>query len=229
MDLMSDNTFNPPRGDSGIEENEQREAEEAEFKSMIERRFEGVDQEILMIRSAGDASIVKFGELGFKSVTEGHDWALEHFPGRRYGLIVDPLLMLDKICGGAARTSADTSWRNTELKLTTGAKAAALDALNNIRPRLLFHTGEAFIVYERNTSRLSKLLKHTDWEAGRGGVWAHILKKMNHLHATISADICTEFGGNSMIYGKAFHIATLSLTNTMTSLTQLVGAMDAIY
>ena len=105
MDLMSDNTFNSPRGDSGIEDNEQREAEDAEFKSMIERRFDGVDQEISMIRCAGDASTVKFGELGFKSVTECPDWALEHFPGRRYGLIVDPLLMLDKICGGAARTS----------------------------------------------------------------------------------------------------------------------------
>ena len=232
MDMMSDNTFNPPRGDPGMEENEERESEDGEFKSMIERRFEGLDQEISAIRSSGDASTVKFGELGFKTVSDCHDWAIANFPGRRYGLIMDPLLMLDKICGGGSKTSSDASWRNMELKIklkiTTGAEAAALDALNNVRPRL-FHTGEASIEYVRNTSRLSKLLKHTSWESGGGGVRAHILKKMNHLHATITADIRTAFGGNPMIYGKAFHIATLSLTHTMTSLTQLVGAMDAIY
>ena len=48
--------------------------------------------------SAEDTSI-RFGGLGFKNLHECTDWVKTAFQGMRYDLIVDPLLMLDKIFG----------------------------------------------------------------------------------------------------------------------------------
>jgi hypothetical protein len=52
----------------------------------------------LLKASAEDKSI-KFGGLGLRSLQEFHAWIDGNFKGLRYGLIMDPLLMLDRIFG----------------------------------------------------------------------------------------------------------------------------------
>ncbi|KAI2498171.1 hypothetical protein MHU86_16314 [Fragilaria crotonensis] len=202
------------------------------LRQEMERRLDMFDVELRVLKTAGDGNAVKFGGLGFRSVNECHEWAVKNFPGNRYGLIMDPLLMLDRICGADdIHASASNTWKTMEsrikLKITTGAEAAALEALNNLQPRI-FHKGRPAMMYLRNTSRLSKLMKQTDWKSGGGGVREHIVKQMNILHSSVTQDINHALGGRVHL-SQAHLIATHSLTATVTSITQLVGAIDAIY
>ena len=205
-----------------------------EERADIERRLDSLTLDLSLLKETGGVESVKFGGLGFRSVHECYEWSMKNFPGRRYGLIMDPLLMLERICGADEAQASANTWKTMEsrikLKITTGAEASALEALNNPRPRL-FHSGSPSMMYIRNTSRLSKLLKHTNWRSGGGGgMREHILKQMNSLQGTITQDINHFFGSGRVPHlAQAHLIATLSLTASMTSLTQLVGAVDAIY
>jgi hypothetical protein len=55
----------------------------------------------------------------------------------------------------------------------------------------------------------------------------HIMKQMNILHSSVTQDINHAFGGSTES-SQAHLIAAQSLTATVMSLTQLVGAVDAI-
>jgi hypothetical protein len=148
----------------------------------------------------------------------------------RYRL--DPLLMLDRICGmDDVHLSAGNSWKTMEsrikLKIFTGAEATALEALKNLRPRI-FHVGHPPIMYLQIKSRLSKLLKQMDWKSGGAGVREYILKQMYIRHSSIAQDMSHTSGGRSRLV-QAHLIVSQSLTLTATSVTQLLGAVDAIY
>ena len=144
---------------------------------------------------------------------------------------MDPLLLLDRICR-AERTTKDSAWKAMEgkinMKITTGAEASALEALENLRPRL-FHTGPPAIVYERNTSRLNKLMGYSDWKsAAGGGVREHIMKRLNALTVSMTQEI-NNTHGKDPTQRDAHLIARLALTSSVTSVTQLVIAVDTIY
>jgi hypothetical protein len=193
---------------------------------VINRQVKLLEAHATKLRAAGNVSTIKFAGLGFRNMQECHAWSMSNFPGRRYGL------MLDRICGAdELNSSAGNIWKTMEsrinLKITTGAEAAALEALNNFRPRL-FYSGRPAMSYERNTSRLSKLLKHGDWKMGGGGVREHIMKQMSILHSSKSHDINHAFG-NKAEFVQAHMVSMLSLTATLTLLTLLVGAVDTIY
>ena len=84
------------------------------------------------LKASSDQDAVKFANLGFKTLEDCDAWAKTHFKSRRYGLIMDPLLLLDRICR-AERTTKDSTWKAMEgkvnMKITTGAEASALEAL----------------------------------------------------------------------------------------------------
>ena len=139
--------------------------------------------EVKALKTVGDGSAIKIANLGFKSIRDVSKWTSENFKGSRYGLIMDPLLLLDRICG---ETAADKTLKAIQLrinlKLTTGGEGSVIESLSNAWHRL-FHSGAPTMTYARNVSRLNKLQKHSDWEAsGGGGVREHIIAQMNNLH-----------------------------------------------
>ena len=100
------------------------------------------------------------------------------------------------------------------MKITTGAEAAAFEALENLRPRL-FHDGAPSMVYERITSRLRKLMCYRDWKStAGGGVREHIMKRLNALNLSIVLNNTLE---KDPTQRDAHLIATLSLTASVTS------------
>ena len=198
----------------------------------LERSVGTLISDVSLLKSGTDQETIKFANLGFKSVEDCDAWAKVNFKCRRYGLVMDPLLLLDRVCRKTDLTSKDSTWKAMEgkinMKITTGAEAAALEALKNLRPRL-FRTGEPSMVYERNTSRLNKLMSHKDWKsAAGGGVREHIMKRLNALNASISQEINNTLG-KDLTQRDAHLVATLSLTASVTSVTNLVIAVDSIY
>ena len=199
--------------------------------SVIDELLKDVDT----LKNKGDASATKFADLAFKSHEDCFDWVQVHFTKKRYGLIMDPLIMLDKICGDDLRYSGGTggggTWKTMaerlKMNVTTGVEAAAAESLANPRPRL-FHTGDPSMIYERNVSRLNRLKKHTDWKSGGGGIREFMIKRMNALNAALTKEITTTFSRNIDTV-EAYRVTTLCLSNTVTAVTQLIGAVDAIY
>ena len=56
-------------------------------------------KEVESLKNKGGVSSTKFADLSFKSHEDCFEWVQIHFTKKRYGLIMDPLIMLDKICG----------------------------------------------------------------------------------------------------------------------------------
>jgi hypothetical protein len=55
--------------------------------------------EVAMLKVGALESTVKFGGSGLRSIQDCQEWISENFTCYRYGLIMDPLLMLDRIWG----------------------------------------------------------------------------------------------------------------------------------
>jgi hypothetical protein len=156
-----------------------------------------VDDVGLLKASCADDTAVKFGGLGLRNLQECHVWISENFKTLRYGLIMEPLLMLDRIFG-ADDAEAESQFKILESRvnlrmITTGAEAAAIKALHFSRPRL-FHKGQVAMVNERNSSKLSKLPNFKSWKSAGEGVRNYVTKQMNLIHLTISHDIGYAFG-----------------------------------
>ena len=186
--------------------------------------------DVRSLKSTSEDTSIKFGNLGFRNIHECSTWIEKNFAGLRYGLIMDPLLMLERIYGDDevdAVSLMKTLESRLKLKIETGAEASALNALRHSRPRI-FHKGRPTMVNSPNKSRLNLLPSHSDWKSGGEGVKAFIVRKMNILHSSIAADIAFEFGRNPST-SAAQMVATLSLTATITFITQLLGMVDTMY
>jgi hypothetical protein len=66
--------------------------------------------------------------------------------------MMDPLLLLDRICGNddiGTKSNKFKTWESrSKLKITTGAEESALHAISVKRPQL-FHVGKTAMVSER--------------------------------------------------------------------------------
>ena len=142
-------------------------------------------------------------------------------------LIMDPLLMLDRVVGSDDAES-DSHFKTLEsrvkLKIATGAEAATIKALYFKRPRL-FHKGQVSMSTDCNKSKLIKLTDYKVWKAGGEGTHNYIVQRMNLLLQTISQDIGHVLGGDR----KAQLLATMCLNATITFVTQLLAFVDTIY
>ena len=85
-------------------------------QGVLEERMLSMESEMEALKTAGDVSAIKFGSLGFRNVNDCHEWAIKNLPEGRYGLITDPLFMLERICGAVeSQSSAEASGRKWSL------------------------------------------------------------------------------------------------------------------
>jgi hypothetical protein len=186
-------------------------------------------QDVKTLQSSKQNTTVKFGGLGFSDLADCAAWIEKHFSDHQYGLIMDPLLMLDRIygedevseSGGALLKSMELQYR---MKIDSGGEAAALNALRYSRPRV-FHKGRPTIVSVQNKSRLNAILTHADWNPGGEGVKDYCVEKMNLLEEVISDEIRNTFEPES----TAHWIANKCLSATVSFLNQLFGCIESIY
>ena len=175
---------------------------------------------------------VKFGGLGLRTIHECNEWIQNHFSCYRYGLIMDPLLMLDRIFAsreGASKTANQFKvWEaRLKLKISTGAEGAAVNAVQINRPQL-FHSGMTELAPGRNKSRLNMLPNVAAWKSAGEGVRPFIIKRMNSMHSTLLKEIAFAFGSDGNM-AKANSLAVTSLNDTITFLTQLFNFVDSLY
>jgi hypothetical protein len=172
-------------------------------------------------------SAIKFGGLGISDLADCQAWCDKHFDGYQYGLIMDPLLMLDRMQG------EDEVWSTIlkdmdlqdKMNIRSGAETSALNAMRYSRPRL-FHTGRPSVLTTQNKSRLSQIPTHAAWNPGGHGVMDQTREKMNVLELCIADDISNTFDVES----TAHWIASKCLTASVSFLNQeLFACVESIY
>ena len=149
-----------------------------------------------------------------RKLQERNRWVSENYSDMKYGLMIDPLVLLERIAGGSEKDPMPhlkTLEARKKLNADTGAESSAVTSLRHSwRPRT-FHEGMPFMVCDQNMSRLNQLCKHTKWKSGGMGVRNHIMKPLGILQQqAISSDIIFTFG-NRELCSKAQMLATTSL------------------
>jgi hypothetical protein len=232
--LATDNTH---RASEGSDKDDKIDSTGGPFVQRTEDEFRRVSieigklvREVAILKASTEDKSIKFGGLGLRDLSECNEWVKARFATLRYGLVMDPLLMLDRIFG-SDDMDGDSQFKILEsrvkLKIKTGAEAAAIKALHFNRPRL-FHKGRVAMTSERNTSKLSKLPTYKSWKSGGEGVMNYVIKQMNLIYSTVCHDIEFAFGSDpEMRDAKA--VTAASLNATVTFLTQLMGFIDALY
>ena len=82
--------------------------------------------DVKLLKLGSEDKAVKFCRLGFRSLQDCNAWIKENFSSHQYGLIMDPLLMLDRIFRTDALEVADhfkNSKSRVKLKIPTGQGA----------------------------------------------------------------------------------------------------------
>ena len=204
---------------------DEEDDESGSIKSIL---FKLVDN-VKLLQSTKQVNSVKFAGLGFADLSECSSWIAKHFEGYQYGLIMDPLLlMLDRIYGDDDVSDSDAFLKSMEvrykMKIDSGNKAAAYNALMFARPRI-FHKGRPTIVSVQNKSRLNLLPTHLDWNPGGEGIMDYCVTKLNALEVAISSEISETFKVDTM----AHHITTKCLAASLAFLSQLFAAVESIY
>lgn len=146
--------------------------------------------DMTLLKSTSEYKSVKFGGLGLRSIQACHVLIKPNIDGYRYGSIMDPLLMLDRIFGSddvEVNCQFKTLESRVKLKITTGVETAANKVLHFKHPRI-FHKGLASMTSEWNKLRLNKIADYKVWKAGGEGDRNHILYQVNLLHVTLSND-----------------------------------------
>ena len=177
---------------------------------------------------------VKFLQSGkqntsIKYLADCSAWISKNFEGYQYGLIMGPLLMLDRIYREDNVTDSDAFLKAMEtrykMKIDSGNEAAALNALKYARPRV-FHKGRPTIVSVlQNKSRLNLIPSHSDWNPGGERILDFCVSKLNELEEAITGEISETFEVKTV----AQWIATKCLGASVKFLTQLFGCVDVIY
>jgi hypothetical protein len=153
---------------------------------------------------------------------------MENFEGYQYGLVMDPLLKLERIFEWGCAESRDNHLKVLEsrmkLKIQTGAETAAISALACARPRQ-FHKRKVAVTTERTSPRLSELPNYKSYNSGGQGVYNYLTKQMNLIQGTVSHDISYTFGCGSASSFAAHSLVTMSLNATVTFLTSLASCV----
>ena len=195
------------------------------------KKFCQLMDDVGLLKITAEATAVKFGNLGIRNLQECSRWVKDHYTEARYGLVIDPLTLLDRLFGDDEVdpiTQLKTMESMAKLHIETGAESSALTSLRHPRPRM-FHKGRPMIVCDAKTSRLNLLTKPVKWKSGTDGIRNHIVERMNVLQPHIRDDIEYAFGRDHMRDNKAQMIATLSLTSSVTFITQLLNYIDTLY
>ena len=218
-DRLSGSVVSPTKSSSSDEEDP-----EETMRSILAKLIDDVK----FLQSGKQNTSIKFGGLGFADLADCSAWIAKNFEGYQYGLIMDPLLMLDRIYGEDDVTDSDAFLKAMEtrykMKIDSGNEAAALNALKYARPRV-FHKGRPTIVSIQNKSRLNLLPTHSDWNPGGEGIMDFCVSKLNELEEAITGEITETFEVKTVAHWSA----TKCLGASVKFLTQLFGCVDVIY
>ena len=122
---MSESSIVTPTKTSKFGEGDDDSQEEEDVRSILAKLIDDVKA----LQTSNQISAIKFGGLGIRDLSECATWISKNFSHHRYGLIMDPLVMLDRIYGdddGGDSSLMKSMELRFKLKIDSGGEASAL-------------------------------------------------------------------------------------------------------
>jgi hypothetical protein len=136
---------------------------------------------------------VKVADLGWRTILlDCQVWIKSNFPSKQYGLIMDPLLMLDQVFGSDDVEADDSSkeWSQESNRRLQQEQKQPQSRLSISRGLGCFTRDKCRWQRIGTTPSLTIFRPdHKVWKAGGEGIHNHIVMQLNLLHLSILQDI----------------------------------------
>lgn len=165
-DLIADRTPTTPLNQTLLASNLTTQAEVE-----MESRLTNLEGEIQALQSAGDHSVIKCGDLGFKTLGDASRWLQDHFQSDSslFGYLLDFHMMMHHISSesssGLGTTDAYVSKRMgkaSKLNFNGIAETTAVDSFGFKIP-IYFSANKDGSIIRDNQSYFSKIRNFSDW------------------------------------------------------------------
>jgi len=200
-----------------IQELNQREAE-------MTKKIQKMDLELAALRSSKDSTVIKFGQLGFRSQHDCTAWLHQHHPDDEFGLLVDFHLVMEHVF---VQISGQKLLANLEkiykMDLRSNNQALAISSFETRLPR--FFTQDSKMHVKKDESYFQGIKSWDEWDMPNDGFRDRLnielhLFKVGHQETL----------DNELTHLSPFHnLCILALTESVAWVDSLVKFVDDTY
>jgi len=200
-----------------VTEMDQREA-------MINERMKTLEVELASLRSTQDKTVVKFGQLGFRSQHDCTAWLQQHHPEDEFGLLVDFHLVMEhvfvQINGQKLLANLEKIYK---MDLRSNNQALAISSFETRLPR--FFTQDSKIHVKKDESYFHGIRSWDEWDMPNDGFRDRLNVELHMFKVGHQETL-----ENELAHLSPFHnLCILALTESVAWVDSLVKFIDDTY
>jgi len=211
-------SFNPDHVTSNLmDEMDKRE-------SILLARMNTMQEDLSALRSSKDSTVIKFGQLGFRSQQDCTAWLQTHHPGNEFGLLVDFHLVMEhvfvQINGQKLLANLEKIYK---MDLRSNNQALAISSFEGRLPR--FFSNDSKVHVKKDESYFHGIKSWDEWDLPNDGfrdrlnVELHLFKN-GHLETL----------DNELTHLSPFHnLCVLALTESVAWVDSLIKFVHDTY
>ena len=193
-------------------------------ENMFNKRIGLLESELNILRSQHDSSVIKFGQLGFRSNKECDAWMESHHPGEDFGLLIDLHLLLEHVF---VQMTGQKLISNLEqihkMKLRSNNQALAISSFESRLPRIFTLDSKSPI--RKDESYFPSIKNWDDWDLPNDGYRDRLnielhLFKTGHQE-TLEAELVP--------LSPFYNLCILALTESVSWMEGLMKFLDDTY
>ena len=190
----------------------------------VEERLTILEHETANLKSSEGESI-KFHNMGFHSKRDSDAWLELHVPGGSFGFIIDFHTLMEHIHHSITGVDALKQLHNVyKLKLSTLSEALSVTSFEVSVPRFLSGSG-AHTVVGNDSSYFSHISNYKNWNDPSSGYKNRLKKELENFRRAHLSTIRERIATRNPLY----HLATSSLTESISWVTGLINYIDNTY
>ena len=189
-------------------------------------KIQGLESDIIVLRSANDSESIKFSNLGFRNKTDCDAWVSMHHPGTDFGFIMDFHLVMAHVHHAISGTSLmDNLHKVHRMHLSHNHQAVALGSYEARVPKYFVSKTAGYNIVRRDESYFSAIKSWDDWDLPNDGFRDRLDKFVTDFEEGFGKDLDAAIAPNSL-----FHtVATKALSTSVHWVRGLSKFMDDTY
>jgi len=193
-------------------------------ESRLLQRFESLEVELSSLRAAKDSTVIKFGQLGFRTQLDCTSWLQTHHPADEFGLLVDFHLVMEhvfvQINGQKLLANLEKIYK---MDLKSNNQALAISSFETRLPR--FFTQDSKLHVRRDESYFHGIKSWDEWDLPNDGFRDRLNVEL-HLFKVGHQETLE----NELTHLSPFHnLCVLALTESVAWVDSLVKFIDDTY
>jgi len=193
-------------------------------ESQMMKKLHSMETELAALRSSKDSSVIKFGQLGFRSQQDCTAWLHLHHPGDEFGLLVDFHVVMEhvfvQINGQKLLANLEKIYK---MDLRSNNQALAISSFETRLPR--FFTQDSKLHIKKDESYFQGIKSWDEWDMPNDG-----FRDMLNVELQLFKVGHQETLDNELTHLSPFHnLCILALTESVAWVDSLVKFVDDTY